>query len=168
MKSLKVAALTIALLASGSAFAAQKDITVTAEVDNALDMLQPDGSNLPSAVRMSYIPGVGLQAVNIQTKIFTNDITKKVTIKLANDPKLALMNSVGPAVDLAVSYNNIPLTMNGVDFEPAALNFSASASPATSVGASQTMPLTISQKTAGSVGKGSYQGVVSFLLTQAP
>lgn len=53
-KSLLVAAM---LSVAGSALAVQKDITVTANVDAALDMTQTDNTALPKAVEMQYLPG---------------------------------------------------------------------------------------------------------------
>lgn len=171
MKSLKVAALTLALMASASAFAAQKDITVIAEVDPTLDLLQSDGSALPQTVRMNYVPGVGLQPVSIQTKIFTNDIAKPVTMRVAIDPVLAPMTTSGAGVPLAVKYGGKPLTMSGVTFTTAELNFISNGPTGTPpvaspVGSSQNLPLQIEQKTQGELARGSYQGVVSVVLTQ--
>ncbi|MXD56687.1 fimbrial protein, partial [Escherichia coli] len=50
-KSLLVAAM---FSVAGSALAVQKDITVTANVDAALDMTQTDNTALPKAVEMQY------------------------------------------------------------------------------------------------------------------
>lgn len=180
MKSLKVAALTLALLASGSAFAAQKDITVVADVDPTLDLLQPDGSALPQTVRMNYVPGVGLQPVSIMTKIFTNDITKSVKIRLIGDSAnkttsgvvLTPMVSTGTPVDITVKYNGKLLTPNDLVFAVTDLNYVANTDPTDptktlGVGSSQAMPLEISQTKRAPLGRGSYQGVVSVVLTQS-
>jgi len=174
MKSLKVAALTLALMASASAFAAQKDITVIAEVDPTLDLLQSDGSALPQTVHMNYVPGVGLQPVSIQTKIFTNDIAKNVSMRVAIDPVLAPMTTSTPStgVPLAVKYGGKTLSTTPVTFTTAELNFVSNGSTGTPpvaspVGSSQGMPLQIEQKTRGELPRGNYQGVVSVVLTQA-
>lgn len=63
---------------AGSALAVQKDITVTANVDAALDMTQTDNTALPKAVEMQYLPGQGLQSYQLMTKIWSNDVTKDV------------------------------------------------------------------------------------------
>lgn len=55
-----------------------KDITVTANVDAALDMTQTDNTALPKAVEMQYLPGQGLQSYQLMTKIWSNDVTKDV------------------------------------------------------------------------------------------
>ncbi len=57
-----------------------KDITVTANVDAALDMTQTDNTALPKAVEMQYLPGQGLQSYQLMTKIWSNDVTKDVKI----------------------------------------------------------------------------------------
>lgn len=174
MKLLKIAAATAALLASTSAFAVQKDITVVADVDTTLELLQADGSALPQTVRMNYIPGAaadaqapaqkgGLQQVEIMTKILTNDVTKPVQVKLANAVVLAPMtNPSGPTVPLTVMYNQVdlktPLKLDAATIFPASVT--------TGAGASQSMPLTIKQTTPGSLPSGNYQGVVSLLVTQ--
>ncbi|WP_100034936.1 CS1 type fimbrial major subunit [Escherichia coli] len=69
-KSLLVAAM---FSVAGSALAVQKDITVTANVDAALDMTQTDNTALPKAVEMQYLPGQGLQSYQLMTKIFASD-----------------------------------------------------------------------------------------------
>lgn len=176
MKLLKIAGMTAALLASTSAFAIQKDITVVADVDPTLELLQSDGSALPQLVRMNYIPGAaaanpapttplgGLQPVEIMTKILTNDVTKDVQIKLVNDPVLSpILNPTGSTVDLAVSYNNVDLSTTYSKLTAAAIFPAGTASGAA---ASQAMPLKIRQKTPGSLATGSYSGVVSILLTR--
>ncbi|MGF6418142.1 hypothetical protein ABH900_001621 [Stenotrophomonas sp. AN71] len=175
MKLLKIAGLTAALLASTSAFAAQKDITVVADVDPNIEMLQADGSALPQVVRMNYIPGAaasatpttplgGLQPVTIMTKIFTNDVKKAVLLRLVNSPVLApTTNTAAKSVPLSVSYNLKDLTTTDTtlaakDIFPA--NVAAGAA------SSQAMPLTIRQTTPGALDASSYSGVVSLVVTQ--
>lgn len=51
----------LAALFSLSAMAVQKDITITADIDPTVELLQADGTALPSSLKMTYIPGVGLQ-----------------------------------------------------------------------------------------------------------
>ena len=63
MKRLALASLIVAgMFASFNAFAVQKDITVVADVDENIEMLQADGSALPQSLRMNHLPGYGLQA----------------------------------------------------------------------------------------------------------
>lgn len=61
-----------------------KDITVTANVDAALDMTQTDNTALPKAVEMQYLPGQGLQSYQLMTKIWSNDVTKDVKMQLVS------------------------------------------------------------------------------------
>lgn len=166
MKSLKIAGLMTALALSASAYAVQKDITVVADIDPTLELLQPDGSALPQTVRLNYIPGVGLQSQSIQTKIFTNLVTKDVNMRLVNAPVLAPMtNPAAAAIPLAVQYNKVALTTTAVTLKAADIY----AAGGVGAGSSMAMPLTIGPATvAASVAAGSYQGVVSIVLTQAP
>ena len=73
---------------AGSALAVQKDITVTANVDAALDMTQTDNTALPKAVEMQYLPGQGLQSYQLMTKIWSNDVTKDVKMQLVSPAQL--------------------------------------------------------------------------------
>ena len=84
-KSLLVAAM---FSVAGSALAVQKDITVTANVDAALDMTQTDNTALPKAVEMQYLPGQGLQSYQLMTKIWSNDVTKDVKMQLVSPAQL--------------------------------------------------------------------------------
>ncbi len=70
-KSLLVAAM---FSVAGSALAVQKDITVTANVDAALDMTQTDNTALPKAVEMQYLPAQLVQSLDA-SKIVTLTVT---------------------------------------------------------------------------------------------
>ena len=160
MKRLALASLIVAgMFASFNAFAVQKDITVVADVDENIEMLQADGSALPQTLRMNHLPGYGLQAATVQTKIFTNNVTKSMKIKLVAEPALAnMLNPSSPAVPLSVSYGGRALTATEL--------FSGQA--ATGPGYSINQLLEITQTSAGTPEAGSYQGLVSLLLTQDP
>ena len=99
-KSLLVAAM---FSVAGSALAVQKDITVTANVDAALDMTQTDNTALPKAVEMQYLPGQGLQSYQLMTKIWSNDVTKNVKMQLVS-PVTAL-SKIAPSGSLDDSKN---------------------------------------------------------------
>lgn len=160
----KVAAAALASLFSVSAFAVQKDITVVADIDPTVELLQADGSALPQSLRMTYLPGVGLKNEKISTKIFTNDATQKVQVRLLSEPQLLAVTSPNaPAVPLKVSFNGTELSTAAMDILPAAL-FPAGRIDDGSV----PMDLTIAQKTLGVVTQaGTYQGVVSLVLNTA-
>lgn len=164
MKYISIAAATAAAaLMSMSAHAVQKDITVTATVDTMLEMLSADGSALPTTMQMQYLPGSGLQAAVVNTKIFTNDKAKDLQIRLASSP--ALRNQTSPGA------NEIPLkvTLGDTELSTTAATLQAAALfPGDLAQGSNVLPLSISQKTVAAVtAAGSYQGLVSVILTQS-
>ena len=100
-KSLMVAAM---FSVAGSALAVQKDITVTANVDAALDMTQTDNTALPKAVEMQYLPGQGLQSYQLMTKIWSNDTTKDVKMQLVSPAQLVQSLDASKIVPLTVTW----------------------------------------------------------------
>ena len=168
MKRLALASLIVAgMFASFNAFAVQKDITVVADVDENIEMLQADGSALPQSLRMNHLPGYGLQAATVQTKIFTNNVSKDMKIKLVAEPALTnMLNPSSPAVPLSVTYGGRALTAATPTALTATELFSGQA--ATGPGYSINQLLEITQTSAGTPEAGSYQGLVSLLLTQDP
>lgn len=146
----------------GSAMAVQKDITVTANVDAALDMTQVDNSALPKNVEMQYIPGNGLAPYQLQTKIWANDITKDVNIQLVSAAEL--VNSLGGAtVPLTVSWGEQELTTTAAPLKAATLFPNKDTALQTG---SVAKSLKIAQTTQGTLATGTYQGVVSIYLYQ--
>lgn len=99
---LKFVPIAAAALMSMSAYAVQKDITVTANIDTTLEMLSADGSALPATVQMQYLPGSGLQATEVNTKIFTNDKAKDLQIRLAAEPSMKNQTNPGAPGNSAV------------------------------------------------------------------
>ncbi|MDQ2185777.1 CS1 type fimbrial major subunit [Alcaligenaceae bacterium A4P071] len=160
----KLAVVATASIVSFSAFAVQKDITVVADIDPTLELLQADGSALPATLRMNYVPGLGLSPQSLQTKIFSNAVTKGVKMRLVNAPVLVSTTTTAADIPLKVSYNTQALsatsdvTLDAADLFPAAAAGNGSVA----------MPLQIAQATAGIAAAGSYQGVVSIVLTQEP
>lgn len=157
----KLAVVTLASLFSLSAFAVQKDITVTADIDPTVELLQADGTALPQSLKMTYLPGVGLLDQKISTKIYTNDANKAVQVRLLAEPNLlAVTNPSAPAIPLGVKFNGTSLTTTATQITAAAL-FPAGLIDTGSV----PMDLVISQKKQEAVKQsGSYQGVVSLVL----
>jgi len=146
----------------GSAMAVQKDITVTATVDAALDMTQSDGTALPKNIDMQYFPGTGLAPVSLQTKIWANDVAKDVKMRLAND--FTLVNNLGAAtVPMSVKWGNQVLTTTDATMK--ATDLFPNTSTALKTG-SVAKPLLISQATQEALETGTYQGVVSIYLYQ--
>jgi len=157
--------------ASMSAHAVQADITVWADVDPTLALLKADGTPLSDVVEMGYRAGAagagstaGLVPVTEQVRVFSNDVTKAITVRLGSAPSL-IPTMAGPtatAVPLSVSLNSVELTTGGVEFTAASL-FPGSNYP----GASIVVPLTISQTTAGPIAvAGRYEGIVSLVMVQ--
>ncbi|MDA8502717.1 fimbrial protein [Citrobacter sp. Awk 2] len=146
----------------GSAMAVQKDITVTATVDAALDMTQSDGSALPKNVDMQYFPGTGLAPVSLQTKIWANDVTTDVKMRLAND--FSLVNNLGGAtVPMTIKWGADTITTT--DTTLTATDLFPNGDDAIQTG-SVAKPLLISQATQGVLATGTYQGVLSIYLYQ--
>ncbi|MGO4741833.1 CS1 type fimbrial major subunit [Serratia quinivorans] len=157
----------LATLFSLSAMAVQKDITITADIDPMVELLQSDGTALPSSLKMTYLPGVGLQKQRISTKIFTNDATKQVEMRLLTAPVLASNTKpTAVAIPLSVSYNGKTLTTavtKDSTLQPTEL-FPNGRLDSGSV----PFDLVISQTTPGVITEsGSYQGVVSLVLNTA-
>ena len=154
----------LAALFSLSAMAVQKDITITADIDPTVELLQADGTALPSSLKMTYIPGVGLQKKTLSTKIFTNDTTSQVEMRLLTAPVLASNTKPSATtIPLSVSYNGKTLTT--------AVTADSTLKPADLFpkgridGGSVPFDLVIAQTTTGIISEsGSYQGVVSLIL----
>ncbi|PLR44753.1 fimbrial protein [Chimaeribacter arupi] len=158
----------LCLTVAGSAFAVQKDITVTANVDATLDMTLSDGSALPKSVEMQYIPGNGLSPVNLMTKIWSNAPTGgNIHLQLFTDAQL--INNTGPTanpIPLSVSWGGEVLSVDTpLDLTTAVL-FPNGADAAKT--GSVAKELQIAQATKGAVETGMYQGVVSIYLYQDP
>ncbi len=155
---------------AGSALAVQKDITVTANIDSALDMTRVDGSALPNSVEMQYIPGTGLSPVSIMSKIWSNAPTGgAVQMRLVSSAQL--VNTTGANADgtaitvpLSVSWGTLALTTTNQAL--AVTDIFPNGTDALTTG-SVARELTISQTTKGALTTGSYQGVVSIYLSQS-
>ena len=92
---IKRAILAVALsTAASSAFAFQQDITVTANVDPTLALLQSNGQPVSDMAELGYIPGVGLTSWSREVVIASNEITKDVNVRLQS----AAMLQIGSAV----------------------------------------------------------------------
>ncbi|MEO3990613.1 CS1 type fimbrial major subunit [Pseudocitrobacter cyperus] len=146
----------------GSAVAVQKDITVTANVDAALDMTMSDNTALPKSIEMQYFPGTGLAQYSLQTRIWANDTTKDVKMRLVND-FLLTNNLGGTTVPMTVKWGGATLTTT--DTTLTATDLFPNGADAIKTG-SVAKPLVLSQTTQGTLATGTYQGVVSIYLYQ--
>ena len=162
---LKKAALAAALVtASLSANAAQTDITVVATVDNNMTLLRADGSALPDSVTMSYNPVRGLSPWRDQVRIYSNDTSKDIQVRLAAAVELVPTNtSASNPVPLTVSMKGKALSVTPVDFTSGELFDGAIPD------ASIAMELAISQTTLGKIAAaGNYEGMASIVLSPKP
>ncbi|WP_348257272.1 CS1 type fimbrial major subunit, partial [Salmonella enterica] len=51
------------------------------------ELLQADGSSLPSTLKLDFMPGTGLVHPSLQTRLYSNDQTKSGNVKLLNAPQ---------------------------------------------------------------------------------
>ncbi|WP_447906248.1 CS1 type fimbrial major subunit [Stenotrophomonas sepilia] len=163
---LKKAALAAALVtASLSAHAAQTDITIVATVDNNMTLLRADGSALPDSVKMSYNPVRGLSTWSDQVRIYSNDTTKDIQVRLTAPVELVPTNTAGTPVPvpLTVSMKGRALSTTVEEFTAAELFDGAIPN------ASVSMELAIAQTTLGKIAAaGDYQGMASIVLSPKP
>lgn len=159
---LKVIPVAAAAVFSMSAFAIEKQITVTAQIDPAIELLDPSGGALPSALPMQYVPGQGLTALSFDARFFSNDNKKDIEIRLREDPKLVhTSDSSARAIELAVNVDGQSLS-TGVTKLTATDLFSGNDT------ASKQVRFTIAQKTQGAVATpGLYSGPVRLIVTTA-
>ncbi|KVG35449.1 cable pilus major pilin CblA [Burkholderia diffusa] len=160
---LKFVPIAAAALMSMSAYAVQKDITVTANIDTTLEMLSADGSALPATVQMQYLPGSGLQATEVNTKIFTNDKAKDLQIRLAAEPSMKNQTNPGaPEIPLSVNLGSTELSTTAATLKASEI-FTGELAQGSNV-----LALSIKQKKAEALtASGNYQGVVSVIVTQS-
>ncbi|MEN5427546.1 CS1 type fimbrial major subunit [Stenotrophomonas pennii] len=158
------AVLAIALAAaSTSAHAVQADIKIWADVDPTVALMRADGSALPDAVKLAYQPGNGLTPWSEQVRIFSNDASKDISVRLANAAELRPVVAATGAtpIPMTVNLNGRALQLSNLDF--AASDLFDGALP----GASIAMPLEIAQTTRAPItAAGLYEGLVSVVLLQ--
>ncbi|EHK4823341.1 fimbrial protein [Salmonella enterica subsp. enterica serovar Abony] len=159
------AAVALATLYSFSVSAVQKNITVTANIDSTLELLQADGSSLPSAMKLDFMPGKGLVHKSLQTRLYSNDLTKGVNVRLLNAPQLVNVQDPAKTIDMDVTLGGKSLTTTNSVLEAKTLF------PEGKTGAgSAPLTLDIGQKAGGAVQDlpaGDYNGVVSLVISQA-
>jgi len=160
-KQIKAISVVGLLAAAFTVSAAQRDITVTAEIDPTVDITLANGSPLPTTATMQYLPGKGLSDYNEQVKIWSNTADRDLLVSLVNSPKLT--DSTGTnSIDLSVKLNGNALTTTSTTM-PFATTF-----PNGITNGSTAMPLVISQTNPGpATSAGSYSGVVSIVVAQA-
>lgn len=166
MKLMKFAPLALVAMTSLPAMAVEKSITILANVDPSLEILQSDGSPLPQSMEMAYLPGAGLQPARVGTRIYSNDTSNDMSLKLIVDPVLAhTTNPNASSVPLSVNYGGrtlsetVPVTLPAADLFPGGDPSSGSIE----------QMLEVRQKTPAAItSAGNYSGIVQLLLTQVP
>ncbi|MGN3967134.1 CS1 type fimbrial major subunit [Burkholderia gladioli] len=158
---LKVIPVAAAAVFSMSAFAVEKEITVTAQVDPIVELLDPSGAALPSDMPMQHLPGKGLSKITFDAKLFAND-KKDIELRLQDEPKLLhTIDTTADPIPLAVSVDGTPLKTTVTTLKAADL-FTGNDT------VSKTMSFSIEQKTQGAVQTaGLYRGPVRLVVTSA-
>jgi len=163
---LKKAALAAALVTvSLSAHAAQTDITLSATIDDSLALLRADGSALPDAVKLTYNPAgasAGLNRWVDRVRIYSNDTSKDVEVRLQAPVELIAKTGSNPNVPMTVELSGRTLSTTAVDFTADEL-YDGSIPDA-----SVAMDLAIAQTTRGKLAAGDYEGMASIVLSIKP
>jgi hypothetical protein len=159
---LKKAALAAALATvSLSANAFDADIKVWANVDPTLALLKADGMALDSVVNMVHNPVSGLVPWSQQVRIYSNDESKDIEVRVGSTPQLLNTDGGGTPVPLTVSLNGRALTVAAQDFT--ASDLFDGAMP----GASIPMALRIAQTSPAPITRGGrYEGIVTIAMQQ--
>lgn len=159
---LKKAALAAALATvSLSASAFDADIKVWANVDPTLALLKADGTALDSVVNMVHNPVSGLVPWSQQVRIYSNDESKDIEVRVGSTPQLLNTDGGGTPVPLTVSLNGKALTVAAQDFS--ATDLFDGALP----GASIPLALRIAQTVQAPIARGgSYEGIVTIAMQQ--
>lgn len=149
--------------ASASAIATEAHVIVWAEVDPTLSFLKADGTALDDSVEMAHRAGTGLTAWSEQVRIYSNDITKDVEVRLARTLELVPTNA-GPTATAVP----MKVTLNSRELKTTVENFTAAELFAGAInGGSIQMPLVVGQATPGPIAvAGKYEGLLSVVLNQ--
>lgn len=148
------------MVATFNANAVQRDITVTANIDPTVDLTLADGTPLPTAINMQYLPGKGLAAYRENVKFWSNTADRALNVSLASTPQLTDENGSNP-IPLSVSINGNTLSTTAISLAY------ASTFPNGISNGSSVLPLVISQKSVGVVSQaGIYKGIVSLVVSQ--
>ncbi|ECD8921822.1 fimbrial protein TcfB [Salmonella enterica subsp. enterica] len=159
------AAVALATVYSFSVSAVQKDITVTANIDSTLELLQADGSSLPSTMKLDFMPGKGLVHKSLQTRLYSNDQTKSVNVKLLNAPQLINVLDPTKTIDMEVNLGGRSLTTTNSVLEAKTLFPDGKTGDASAL-----LNLDIGQKAGAALQNlpaGEYSGLVSLVISQA-
>jgi len=145
----------------------QSNITISVNVAPSLNMTNHDGTILPSALTMNFIPSTNrLSSVVQPTMISSNDADQDVKIKLLDEPKLVSTQDPSKQVKLKVKLDDNNVTTTETLISKADLAFDKHIATRSHPVASK---LTISQDPNSIISKPEiYQGTVNLVLTMAP
>lgn len=146
MKTFKhfAAAMTL-VLPMAAAHAADVVIDLSANIDPTLSVLQANGSPMPQNLDLGYNAATGdLSSPTIQTRLFTNDVTRNVEVRLGSASSLVhATNSTVAAIPLTVR-------LDGQTITTATTTLNANEVwTGSGVGESRTLPLTVTGRAAG-------------------
>ncbi|MFI8570678.1 CS1 type fimbrial major subunit [Stenotrophomonas bentonitica] len=159
LRKLSLAAALATVSLSANAFDA--DIKVWANVDPTLALLKADGTALDSVVNMVHNPVSGLVPWSQQVRIYSNDQSKDIEVRVGSTPQLLNTDGGGTPVPLTVSLNGRALTVAAQDFT--ASDLFDGAMP----GASIPMALRIAQTSPAPITRGGrYEGIVTIAMQQ--
>ncbi len=159
LRKLSLAAALATVSLSANAFDA--DIKVWANVDPTLALLKADGTALDSVVNMVHNPVSGLVPWSQQVRIYSNDESKDIEVRVGSTPQLLNTDGGGTPVPLTVSLNGRALTVAAQDFT--ASDLFDGAMP----GASIPMALRIAQTSPAPITRGGrYEGIVTIAMQQ--
>lgn len=161
---IKHTALALALFTTAlSAHAAEAHITVWANVDPTLSLLKADGSALPDAVQLPYRAGQGLSSWTERVRVFSNDTTLDIDVRLAEPALLVPRVAAAGAVEVPLR-----VTLNGRELGIAPIDFTADQLFQGAIpGAWIEMPLTVAQAVVAPItAAGLYDGPVSLVMAQ--
>jgi len=157
---LTVAAVTSVYAAAptGATINVEKDITVSAVVGQSIDMLNSDGTAMPTSAALQW-NGTGFSTWSDPVIIRTANRAVGAVLTLLSTPQLT--DGSSPAIPMAVKLAGNALSTTATNFAATTLFGTA-----TGAGDSQPMPLTISVPTPGTPATGTYTGQVQMSLAQ--
>lgn len=155
------------LSVASSAQALQSNVTINVNVAPSLVVTNHNGTTLPTALTMDFIPSTNKFGTVVQPAIISsNDVAQGVKVKLLDEPKLVSTQDPSKQVKLKVKLddNNVTTTdtlISKADFI-SSQHMATRHSPVAS-------KLTISQDPSSTISKPEiYQGTVNLVLTMAP
>ncbi|ODP33910.1 CS1 type fimbrial major subunit [Pandoraea sp. ISTKB] len=146
MKTFKQLAAVAALaFPMAAANAAEVVIDLSANIDPTLSVLQANGSPMPQSLELAYNAATrDVVAPTLQTRLYTNDITQNVGVRLGSVPSLIhTTNSATPPIALTVQLDGVNIVATDTTFNAADIWTGVQ------TGESKTLPLVVSGRASG-------------------